>query len=146
MLFDQIQADLKVAMKSGDALKLSVLRMLSSELAYKKIDVQKDLNDEEVLGVVQKEAKKRREAIEAFGKAGRAESVTKEQDELKILSIYLPVQLTDEEVAEEVKKLLSQGSIADFGQAMRVVSPALKGKADGAQVARIVKEFLAPEA
>ena len=87
---DSIKAEMVAAMKSGDALKVSVLRMLISALGYKQIDVQRDLTDEDVTVVVQNEAKKRREAIESFAKAGRTESVAKEKRELEILQAYLP--------------------------------------------------------
>ena len=132
---DRIKADLTAAMKSGDALKVSVLRMLVSALGYKQIDVQRDLTDEDVVGVVQNEAKKRREAIESFAKAGRVESVAKEKQELEILLVYMPKLMSEEEVLAELSKM---DLPADFGQAMRVAAPLFKGKADGSLVARLV--------
>lgn len=134
---DRIKADLVVAMKSGDALKVSVLRMLISALGYKQIDVQKDLTDEDVTAVVQNEAKKRREAIESFEKAGRSESVAKEKQELEILQTYMPKMMSEEEVQEELSKMELP---KDFGQAMRIAAPAFKGRADGSLVARLVHE------
>jgi len=82
---DRIKAEMVAAMKSGDALKVSVLRMLVSALGYKRIDLQRDLTNEEVILVVQNEAKKRREAIESFEKGGRPEQAAKEKQELEIL-------------------------------------------------------------
>ena len=134
---DRIKADLTVAMKSGDALKVSVLRMLISALGYKQIDVQCDLTDEDVVVVVQNEAKKRREAIESFEKAGRVESATKEKRELEILQAYMPKLMSEEEVLAELSKM---DLPKDFGQAMRVAAPLFKGKADGSLVARLVNE------
>ncbi|KKU28488.1 MAG: hypothetical protein UX80_C0003G0035 [Candidatus Amesbacteria bacterium GW2011_GWA2_47_11b] len=134
---DRIKADLTVAMKSGDALKVSVLRMLISALGYKQIDVQRDLTDEDVVVVVQNEAKKRREAIESFEKAGRVESATKEKRELEILQAYMPKLMSEEEVLAELSKM---DLPKDFGQAMRVAAPLFKGKADGSLVARLVNE------
>ncbi len=137
---DRIKADLTSAMKLGDALKVSVLRMLISALGYKQIDVQRDLTDEDVVVVVQNEAKKRREAIESFGKAGRSESVAKEKQELEILQAYMPKMMSEEEVRDEVTKILSNQDIKDFGQAMRIVAPVFKGRADGSLVAKLVHE------
>lgn len=139
MLVDQISKSIRDAMRARDVLRLSVLRMLSSELSYKKIDIQKDLTDEDVVGIILKEAKKRKEAIEAYMTAGRQELVDKEQEELAILQAYLPAQMSEKEIGAELSKMKIP---ADFGQAMRVVSPMFKGRADGGMVARIVKEIL----
>jgi len=136
---DLIKADLMAAMKSGDGLKVSVLRMLSSEFNYKAIEVQRELTQEDVLAVLNKEAKKRREAIDSFGKAGRPEQVEKEKKELEILSVYLPTLMSEDEVRAEIAKL---DLPKDFGQAMRMASPLFKGKADGGMVANIVKQII----
>lgn len=143
---DRIKADLTSAMKSGDALKVSVLRMLISALGYKQIDVRaglpagrQDLTDEDVTVVVQNEAKKRREAIESFAKAGREESVAKEKQELEILQVYMPKLMSEEEVKAELSKM---DLPKEFGQAMRIAAPVFKGKADGGVVAKIVKELI----
>ena len=136
---DLIKADLMAAMKSGDSLKVSVLRMLSSEFNYKAIEVQRELTQEDILAVLNKEAKKRREAIDSFGKAGRPEQVEKEKKELEILSVYLPTLMSEDEVRAEIAKL---DLPKDFGQAMRMASPLFKGKADGGMVANIVKQII----
>ena len=136
-LYLRLKADLTAALKAGETLKLSVLRMLVSELGYKQIDVQRELADEDVVVVVQNEAKKRREAIESFEKAGRGESVTKEKQELEILQAYMPKMMSEEEVMAELTKMELP---KDFGQAMRIAAPAFKGKADGSLVARLVNE------
>ena len=134
---DLIKQDLVAAMKSGVGLKVSVLRMLISSFGYKQIDVQHDLTDEEVMAVIANEAKKRRESIESFQKAGRSEQVEKEKQELAILSVYLPTLMSEEEVKAEIAKLELP---KDFGQAMRVAAPMFKGKADGGLVAKLVHE------
>jgi uncharacterized protein len=141
MLSDRIRADMVAAMKAGQAMRLSVLRMVLSEMNYKKIDLQRELTDADVLAVLQREAKKRREAVESYNAGGREEQAKSEQDELVILSEYLPEMMSEEEVKKEVGKLLV--GTMDFGQAMKIVSPALKGKTEGGMVARIVKEHLA---
>lgn len=139
MLITQIKEDLITSMKAGSSLRTSVIRMLISELNYKHIDLQRDLTDEDVTAVLLKEAKKRREAIEAYEKGGRVEQAAQEKAELEILQDYLPKQMSEDDVRAEISKLNLSG---EFGQAMRVVSPLFKGKADGQMVARIVKEVL----
>lgn len=126
-------------MKAGDPLRLSVLRMLVSALGYKEIDLQRDLTDEEVISVIGNEAKKRWEAVESYTKAGRADSAEKEEQELKILQVYLPKQMTKVEIEIEIEKM---DLPKDFGQAMRIAAPLFKGKADGGVVAKIVKELI----
>ncbi len=137
MLLDTVKTDLVAAMKSGQALKLSVLRMLSSELNYKKIEVQRELTDEDVVVVLNKEAKKRREAIASYTAANRPEQVKKEEEELAILQAYLPTLMSEDEVKAELFKLELP---ADFGQAMRIAAPLFKGRADGSLVAKLVNE------
>ena len=115
-----IKADLVAAMKSGQALKLSVLRMLLSAINYKQIDLQHDLSDEEILTVVSNEAKKRREAIESYTAANRSDQAAQEQRELEILHAYLPAQLGEEEIRAQIAKMQLP---PDFGQAMKLASP-----------------------
>lgn len=138
-LYLRLKAELTAALRAGEVLKLSVLRMLVSELGYKQIEVQRDLTDEDVVVVLNKEAKKRREAIESFTKGYRLEQAQKEQQELEILQVYMPKMMGEEEVRAELSKM---DLPKDFGQAMRIAAPAFKGKADGGTVARIVKEVI----
>ena len=138
-LYLRLKADLTAALKAGETLKLSVLRMLVSELGYKQIEVQRDLTDEDVVVVLNKEAKKRREAIESFTEGNRPEQAQKEQQELEILQVYMPRMMSEEEIRAELSKM---DLPKDFGQAMRIAAPAFKGKADGSLVARIVKETI----
>lgn len=138
-MLNRIKSDLTIAMKAGDPLRLSVLRMLASALGYKQIDLHRDLTDEEVISVIGNEAKKRREAVDSYTKAGRADSAQKEGQELKILQAYLPTLMTEDEVKIELAKLELP---KDFGQAMRIAAPIFKGKADGSLVAKIVKELI----
>lgn len=142
MISDQIKADTIAAMKSGDSLRLSVLRMLTSALGYKQIDLHRDLTDEDVLAVIASEAKKRKEAIASYTAAGRTDSANKEAEELKILQAYLPILMTEEEVRNEVTKILSNQVTKDFGQAMKIVAPMFKGRADGGIVASVVKQLI----
>ena len=137
MILDQVRADQITAMKSGDSLRLSVLRMLISALGYKQIDLHRDLRDEDTLAVIASEAKKRKEAIASYTAAGRTDSASKEAEELKILQAYLPTLMSEDEVKAELSKLELP---ADFGQAMRIASPLFKGRADGSLVAKLVNE------
>lgn len=139
MLIDQIKKEQVAAMKASQPLRLSVIRMLLSAVAYKKIELQHDLADEEVLAVINSEAKKRREAIASYQAAHREAQVAQEQQELEILQAYLPAQLSEEEIQTELGKMQLP---PDFGQAMKIVAPIFKGKADGSMVAKLVKEIL----
>lgn len=146
MLLGQIKSDVIGAMKAGQALKLSVLRMLLSAINYKQIEMRaslpagrQDLSDEEILAVVGNEAKKRREAIASYQAAHREAQMVQEQQELEILQAYLPAQLGEAEIQTELGKMELP---PDFGQAMKMVSPVFKGRADGGLVAKIVKELV----
>ena len=142
MISDQARVDLNAAMKAGDSLRVSVLRMLISAFDYKKIELQHDLSEVEESTVVQNEAKKRREAIESYRAGGRVEQEEQEKQELEILQTYLPAQMSEEEIRAELGKMEVP---SEFGQAMRVISPIFKGRADGAIVAKVVKQLLAPK-
>jgi uncharacterized protein len=142
---DSLRSDLTASMRAGEALKTSVLRMLLSELNYKKINVQRELTEADILEVVTREVKKRREAIDSFTAGGRTEQAASETLELKILQAYLPVMMTEAEIKKEVIKLIERLSDEDkkeFGKVMRQVSPVFKGKAEGAVVAKVVKELV----
>lgn len=141
----KIGEDLKSALKSGDQFRLGVLRMVNSTLHNKVIEKGKDakLIDEEVLQVLIKEAKKRKESIEAFTKGGRPEMAENEKKELAVIEAYLPRQMPREEVAVLVEKILA--GIADksnFGLVMKEAMKELKGKADAKIISEIIKEKL----
>jgi hypothetical protein len=140
----QLEADLRESMKARDELTTSTLRMAiaavrNAEVAGKQA---RELTDDEVLGVLTKEAKKRREAAEAFAGAGRVDSASKEQAEEQILTRYLPAQLSDEEIAALVTDALSGGGFASktqLGPAMKAAQAAVAGRAEGARVAAEVR-------
>lgn len=142
MLFDQISADMKQALLAGEALRLSVLRMLISELNYKKIDLGHDLTDEETMAVIRREVKKRDEAILSYTAGGRVEQAKQESAEKEILQKYLPVLLTEEQIEAEIAKLEGLQTVADFGQAMRIASGVFRGRAEGSLVAKAVKKWM----
>ena len=149
MLKQQLKDELKQSMLAKDAEKTSVLRMLISALGY--FEIQKggagyEATDEEVLSVIQKEAKQHKDSIEQFKNAGRSELVEKEERELKILETYLPEQMGEEEIRKLVVEAIAQTGAAspqDMGKVMGALMPKTKGKADGSLVSRIVREELA---
>jgi uncharacterized protein YqeY len=141
-LLDQIKSDLPTALKAGDTLRTSVLRMLLSEINYKWIDLQRELTEADIVGVIAKEMKKRREAIDSFTAGGRSEQAASEGKELEILQKYLPAQMTEKEIEIEIEKIIKDNKIGDFGQMMKIVAPQFRGKADGSTVAQIVKKMI----
>ena len=134
-------------MKARDEVVTSTLRMAlaavkSAEVAGKQA---RELSDDEVLAVLTKEAKKRREAAEAFAEAGRADSAAKERAEEEVLARYLPAQLSDEELANIVRETLTANgftTMAQMGPAMKAVQAAIAGRAEGARVAAEVRRQL----
>ena len=145
-LAEQIEKDVIVAMKAKDAVKVSTLRMLKSALGNYLIQVKKDkAGDPEVLGIITKQAKQRRESVESFEKAGRKDLADKEKAELAILEAYLPKQMTDEELKAAVQEaIVTSGAKgpADIGKLMKVLMPGIQGKADGKRVQEAVKAIL----
>ena len=145
-LRDQIPEDLKTALRGKKSLDLSVLRMLQAAIKNREIDNKGELNDEEIVQVVSSEIKKRRDAIEEFTKVSREDAAEAEQLEINVLMKYMPEQLSEEEVASKVQELVAGSDAAglkDLGIAMKVVMPALKGKADGKLINKYVREQLA---
>jgi len=143
-----LQEELKQSMLAKNELKTSVLRMVLSAINY--YEIQKggagyEATDEDVLTVIQKEAKQHNDSIEQFKNAGRQELVDKETRELGILKNYLPQQMSEDEIKKLVEEAIAQTeatSIQDVGKVMGVLMPKVKGKADGRLVSKIVKESL----
>lgn len=148
MLKQKLQQELKESMLAKNAEKTSVLRLLLSAIGY--FEIQKggagyEATDEDILAVIQKEAKQRRDSIEQFEKGGRPELAEKERQELEMLSVYLPAQMGEDEVRSLVKEAISQtgaSSPQDMGKVMGALMPKTKGKADGSLVSKIVREEL----
>ena len=140
-LQDQLQADMRSAMKRGDADALSTLRMLVSAVHYAAIDAKDGMHDDAVIAVLRIEAKKRREAMAAYTQAGQAERAEAEQRELAVIESYLPAMMDEEAVRERVAKVLDGAPYPSFGAAMGASMRELAGKADGDLVARVVKEL-----
>ena len=147
-IFERLDTELKAALKSGDKLKLSVVRMIKASLKNKEIDKTGKLTDEEIISVLSSMVKQRRESIEQYSSAGRTDLAEKEKNELEIVQSYLPRQLSPQEIdsiilsAIKESKALSPG---DIGMVMKLVSPQIKGVADGKMVNQRVRELLSKQ-
>lgn len=146
-LKEKIANDLKEALKNRKDIELSVLRMLQSAIRNKEIEQKKKdgLSDEEVIEVILGEIKKRKEAIEGYTKGRRQDLVEREKAELEVLMSYMPKQLEEGEIREEVKKAIDELDIKtplDFGKLMKTLMSRLKGKAEGSLISKIAKEEL----
>lgn len=149
-LKEQLQADLTTAMKARDEMSSSTLRMVLTAVTNEEVSGKESrvLTDEDVITVLGREAKKRKEAAEAYDAADRAELAQRERDELVVIERYLPEQLSAEDVQAIVDAAVAQVQVggtsggAAMGQVMKIVQPQVKGKADGGQVAAMVKSAL----
>ena len=147
-LKEKLTADMKEAMKAKEEGKqrLSVIRLVRGAVRQQEIDGKKELSDEDVLGVISKEVKQRRDSIEDFKKGGRDDLVAEAEAEIAILMGYLPQQLSEDEVRSLVQEAIAASgatSPKDMGKVMKELMPKVKGRADGKLVNGIVKELLA---
>ena len=142
-LKQRLTNDMKQAMKARETAKLSLLRMLLSAINYAQIEASSNLQDEDIIAVLRKEAKKRREAIQAYQQANRPKLAAKEKQELSLIEAYLPQQLDSKQIKSEIDRILKDKTGLNFGQAMGMVMKELKGKADGNLVNQAVKTYLA---
>ena len=149
-LKEKLRADLSAAMKARDELRLRTLRMALTAITNEEVagKAARGLSDEEIVNVLTKEAKKRREAAEAFSSGGRPDRAAAEEAEAAVLADYLPPQLTDEEITAIVTEAIIETGASDMkamGQVMKVVTPQTTGRADGARVAAEVRRQLSRE-
>ncbi|GHC35669.1 GatB/YqeY domain-containing protein [Streptomyces cinnamoneus] len=149
-LKSRLHDDLTTAIKARDELRSSTLRLTLSAIAYEETagKAARELSDDEVLKVITREAKKRREAADAFDKGGRAESAERERAEGEILADYLPQQLSDDELAAIVADAVAEAKAGGaegpraMGAVMKIVNPKVAGRAEGGRVAAEVKRLL----
>ncbi len=145
-LLDRLNNDMKQAMKNKEKDKLSVIRMLKASIQNEALKLRKDtLTDEEDLTVLSRELKQRKDSLQEFSNAGRDDLVEKVQSEIKYVEVYMPQQLTEEEVTDIVKDTIASvgaTSKADMGKVMGALMPKVKGKADGALVNKLVQQHL----
>lgn len=148
MLLDQIQNDLRQAQLGKDDVRISALRLLLSEIHNAEIEKGGVLSDEEIISVIQREVKKRKEAALGFRQGSREEAALKEETEQKALEAYLPARLSNEEltkIVEDSIKELGASSLQDMGKVMGVVMGKVKGQADGGMVSSLVRSALVKE-
>ena len=144
-LKEQINNDIKEAMKARDNLKRDALRLLSSAFKQIEVDERKELSDDDVIRIIQKQIKQRNDAISQYTDAGRLELAAKEQSEIEYYEPYLPKQLSDEELTEALKNIISQTgatSLKEIGKVMGVASKELSGKVDGKRINECAKTLL----
>lgn len=142
---EKIMNDIVTAMKNKDKEVLAVLRMVKGAVQLEEINTKKELNDEEMISVLSKQVKTRKESIIEFEKAGRHDLMEQTQKEIQILEQYLPEQLSEEEVDKIISEAfqeLNPSSPSDMGKLMANLTPKLKGKADMSLVSKKVKEKL----
>ncbi|KKU53044.1 MAG: hypothetical protein A3F26_03380 [Candidatus Ryanbacteria bacterium RIFCSPHIGHO2_12_FULL_47_12b] len=147
-LAERLVHDLRGAIRASDTPRVATLRMLLAAIKNKEIEERKKeigLGEEEIFSVIQKEAKKRRDAIAEYTKGKRDDLVSNEQIELNILEEYLPKELSDEEIGriirDGIRELESTGR-KDFGSLMKIIMPFLKGKASGDRISKLAREAL----
>lgn len=148
-LIEKLLEDQKLAMKSKDALKLSTIRLLRSSVSYAQIDKGSKLTDDEVLALLSREAKRRREAIDAAVSGARTDVAEKEQAELEIINTYLPQQLDEAEIealAREIVDQIGATGPKDRGKVMGPLMQRIRGKADGKLVGQVVERLLQGQA
>ncbi len=138
---ERLKEDLHTYMKARDMISLNTVRAILNEINIREMKNVK-INEEEIIKVLRSEAKKRKEAIETFEKAGRTDLIEKEAKELKIIESYLPEEISDEELIVKIKEIISKSEDKSFGKVMKVSIAALKGAADGKRISAILKQIL----
>ena len=146
-LKDRLQSDLTVSIKARDELRSSTLRMALAAITNEEVAGKeaRELSDDDVIVVLTREAKKRREAADAYDEANRPELATRERDELAVLTTYLPEPLSEEELTAIIAAAVAQTGASGpggIGAVMKIVQPQVKGRADGGQVAALVRAAL----
>ena len=144
-LAERISEDMKQAMKNKDKLRLSVIRMIRSAIKYAEIEQKTTLSDEQIIDVLTREVKQRRDSLQEFEKAGREDLSEAVKLELEVLKDYLPQQLTEDELRAIIQETVGQvgaSTKADMGKVMGALMPKIKGRADGKLVNQLVQEKL----
>jgi len=144
MLLEKLQSDSIDALRKGNKPRLSTLRLLISEVKNSQIDIVaegREMTDDDVLKVLSKELKKRNDSVEAYTLAKRLDLADIESEEAKVISEYLPSQMSKEEIEKIVLEVIAEG-VSDFGAVMKTVMPKVQGRADGKIVSEVVKGLL----
>jgi uncharacterized protein YqeY len=139
----QLEEDLRQALRAGDAVRVSTIRLARAAIKNAEIDRRRPLADEEIQDILVREVKRRREAIEAYQRGGREDLAGRERLEMAILTAYLPPPLGEEDLRRIIGEVVSElGGTAEVGRVMAAVMPRVKRRADGAVVSRLVREVL----
>ncbi|MFD1952631.1 GatB/YqeY domain-containing protein [Paenibacillus thailandensis] len=144
-LSERLNDDMKQAMKNQDKFKLATIRMVRASIKNLEIDLKRPLDDNEVLDILSREIKQRKDSLQEFEKAGRDDLVTALRAEIEIISQYLPAQLSEEEIKAIVTQTIQElgaSSKAEMGKVMGALLPKVKGRADGKLVNQLVQQFL----
>ncbi len=144
-MIDKLNADLKTAMKAGERDRVLTIRGLLAELKNEKVKKNEDLEESEIIMVMKRCAKMRRDAIEQYGKGGRDDLVTKEERELEIINSYLPEELGEAQVEEIARKAIEEVGAAgrqDFGKVMKAIMSQYRGRIDGNLAREIINRLL----
>lgn len=141
----QLKNDMMAAMKAKDKDTLNTVRSLRAAIQSKKLELNKDLTEEDVIGVIAKAAKQRKDSIESFKQGGRDDLVAEEEKELKVIKKYMPQMMSEAEIEKIVDQVIAATgatSMRDMGKVMGGIMPKVKGKADGGLVNAVVKRKL----
>ncbi|MBW4827332.1 MAG: GatB/YqeY domain-containing protein [Clostridiaceae bacterium] len=140
-----LMEDLKTSMKNKDTLRKNTITMVRAGIKQKEVDERRELDDKDIMDIIAKQLKEKRNAIKEFDRGGRQDLVEQTEKEMEILLKYLPEQLTEEEVEEIVKAVIEEvdaKSMKDMGIIMKNVMPKVKGRADGSVVNKVAKKYL----
>ena len=144
-LKEKLLSNMKEAMKSKDSVKLGTVRSVISAVKNQEIDLKKELSEEEILTIVSREVKKRKEAAVLYEKGNRPELKDKEIQEMKILQTYLPEQVSEKDLRRRIQEVIDETGaegMKDFGKIMKTLVPEFKGKADNGLIKELANEYL----
>lgn len=144
-LKEKLLAEMKEALRSKDTLRLNTIRSVISAIKNQEIDQRKDLEEEEILSLVTREVKKRKEASALFKEGGRTDLMKKEDQEMMILQAYLPEQVSEEDLRKRIQEVIAETGaegMKDFGKIMKVLVPEFKGKADNSVIKELAGDYL----
>jgi hypothetical protein len=141
----RLMEDLKTSMKNKDKIKKNAVTLIRSSIKQQEVDTRKDLNDDDIIDIISKQIKQKKNSIEDFKKGNREDLIELTKQEISILETYMPEQLSDDELEDIVKKAVEETEAKtkrDIGKVMSKVMPLVKGRADGNQVNKIVMKYL----
>ncbi|MCX7955553.1 MAG: GatB/YqeY domain-containing protein [Patescibacteria group bacterium] len=145
MLKQKLQEEQIIALKSGDKEKLSTLRFVLAQIKNKEIEKQEELNDDEIILIIKKITKELKESIDSFKKAGRKDLIDESERQLKIISLYLPEELTDDQLKQEIEKIISQNKELFNKNPKAIIGicmKSLKAKADSSRIMKIIQIYV----